>query len=153
MFPWIEWQRDLWRFGSAKRGIQREYKAKYAAAEIAGKSRDELWTIIEDRMRAESYVDEEIVRAETSYLYAIAYRLRVPAPDHADKKLWIEAAIGGTLQILTDKALSDFRAAIRRERNERWQYWELRLKVLGVVLTGLTGAIGALIGLVATFKR
>ena len=60
---------------------------------------------------------------------------------------------GSPQRILTEAALTDFRSAIRRERNERWQYWELRLKVLGALLAGLTGAAGTLIGLIAIWKN
>ena len=48
---------------------------------------------------------------------------------------------------LTDKALADFRAAIRNEQKERWQFWELRAKIVTALVTGLTGVIGTLIGL------
>jgi hypothetical protein len=83
-------------------------------------------------------------------LFEIAYRLRIPTPDYTRNDLWIREGVSSRL---TDAALADFRAAIRKEQTERWQYWELRLKVLGVIFTGLTGVIGALIGLIATFKK
>jgi hypothetical protein len=138
---------------AARRHIFRQYKAKYDAAEKAGKTREELWAILEDRFREERRVDEEVIYAETSYLYEMAYRLRITAPDHSNKELWNMTSYIGVRKTLTEKALTDFRAAIRQERNERWQYWELRLKVLGVLLTGLTGAIGTLIGLIAILKK
>ena len=153
MFPWIKLQGELWKLGSDRRRIFRQYKVKYDEAEKAGKSREELWAILEDRFREERCTDEEVIYAETSYLFEIAYRLRIPSPDHMNKELWNKTSYIGPRQILTDKALADFRAAIRQERNERWQYWELRLKVLGVLLTGLTGAIGTLIGLIAILKK
>ena len=51
------------------------------------------------------------------------------------------------------KEMSELRLAIRKERNERWQFWELRLKVLAQVAIALTGVIGATIGLVATLLK
>jgi hypothetical protein len=51
------------------------------------------------------------------------------------------------------REISELRLAIRNERNERWKYWELRLKVITAFVVALTGAIGAAIGLVATFRR
>lgn len=51
------------------------------------------------------------------------------------------------------KEMAELRLAIRKERNERWQFWELRLKVVVQLAFALTGVIGAAIGLVATLKR
>jgi hypothetical protein len=51
------------------------------------------------------------------------------------------------------KEMAELRLAIRKERNERWQFWELRLKVVVQLAFALTGALGAAIGLVATLKR
>ena len=51
------------------------------------------------------------------------------------------------------KELSELRLAIRKERNERWQFWELRLKVLAAFATALTGAIGVTVGLIATLRK
>ncbi len=51
------------------------------------------------------------------------------------------------------KEISELRLAIRNERNERWKFWELRLKVLTAFAVALTGAIGAAIGLVATLRK
>jgi hypothetical protein len=153
IFPWLSLQRELWRLSRDRRRIQRQYAAKYAAAEKEGKSKDELWALLTDKSGENRYVDESIIAAETSYLFEVAYRLRIPVPDYSNKELWVETSYVGHRQILTDKALADFRTAIRKEQNERWQYLELRLKVLGVLLTGLTGAIGALIGLIAIYKK
>jgi hypothetical protein len=50
------------------------------------------------------------------------------------------------------KEMAELRLAIRKERNERWQFWELRLKVVVQLAFALTGALGAAIGLVATLK-
>jgi hypothetical protein len=130
-----------------------KYKADLAAAEKAGKSQKELFAIAEDSFRDERYIDDEAIQAETSYLFSVAHHLRVPVPDHLNNALWTGAASGGVQRILTESALSDFRAAVCKERNERWQYWELRLKVLGVLLTGLIGTIGTLIGLIAIWRK
>jgi hypothetical protein len=39
-----------------------------------------------------------------------------------------------------------------KEKNERWQYWELRTKVVVALATALTGLVGALIGWAAIWK-
>ena len=151
MFPRARLQWQVWKLSLDRRRVWREWRAKYTKAQKDGKSQKELWALEEDRMRDETYVDDAIIEAETSYLIQMAHRLRVPQPDYFKEEIWKDSYTGK--RCLTQAALADFRTAIRRELNERWQYWELRLKVLGVLLTGLTGAIGALIGLVATYRR
>lgn len=150
MFPWFHLQRQLRWLNRERRRLQRLHAMNYSTAEKAGKSREELWPLIETSSRDYSHLDDQIIEAETSYLFEIAYRLRIPTPDYARKDLWV---INGINRRLTDSALADFRAAIWKEQTERWQYWELRLKVVVVVFTGLTGVLGALIGLIATFKK
>jgi hypothetical protein len=51
------------------------------------------------------------------------------------------------------KEMSELRLVIRKERNERWQFWELRLRVLIAFAGALTGAIGAAIGLIAILRK
>lgn len=51
------------------------------------------------------------------------------------------------------KEMSELRLVIRNERNERWRFWELRLKVLTAFAGALTGAIGAAIGLIAILRK
>lgn len=58
----------------------------------------------------------------------------------------------GNQQMLQREPLADLRAAVRKEQNARWQYWEIRMKVVGTLLTAATGAMGALIGLIAIWK-
>ena len=148
MFPWIKWKPESWRLRASRKNLLREYQQKYQTAEKSGKSQDDLWRLLEERARHDRFIDEQMIAAETSYLYEIAYRLRVPAPNYTDKTLWEEGSSGPASRILTEMALSDFRTAVRDERNERWQYWELRLKVITALSTGLTGVVGALIGLI-----
>jgi len=71
--------------------------------------------------------------------------------DWSDTKALDLVAIGEYDQIR--KEMSELRLAIRKERNERWQFWELKLKVLTQLAIALTGVIGAAIGLIATLKR
>jgi hypothetical protein len=85
---------------------------------------------------------------ETSDLLRRAAREKVPTPDDDDEDAWIEARGGG--YYLTASAYANLRAAIRRERNEKWDF---RLKVFGLLGTTTIGILGALIGLVAALKK
>jgi hypothetical protein len=155
MFDWLRYKLELWSIVREQRRIDRlfERNAKeYAEAQknegYEGKVPKSIQRLNRDILTLEA----KALLAETIYLYSLAHKLRVPTPNDSKPELWTEGLFAGSKR-LTDEAFADFRATVRKEQNERWQYWELRLKVLGVVLTGLTGAIGALIGLVATFKR
>jgi hypothetical protein len=97
-------------------------------------------------------VDEQIREAETSYLYEVAYRLRIPVPDYSKNELWTNS-IRTHRRLLSETALADFRAAIRKEQNERWQLLELRLKIVMGLATALTGVMGTLIGLIAFWRK
>ena|ERR1035437_2807078 len=64
IFPWLSLQRELWRLSRDRRRIQRQYAAKYAAAEKEGKSKDELWALLTDKSGEDRYVDESIIAAQ-----------------------------------------------------------------------------------------
>jgi hypothetical protein len=91
---------------------------------------------------------EEYDQAHTCYLARQASHLGVALPS---KDGWYECRkIGG--QALMTSGAADLRAAIRKEKNERWAFWEVRIKVLGALFAGATGLVGALIGLVTVWK-
>ncbi|MBI5263851.1 MAG: hypothetical protein HY852_18740 [Bradyrhizobium sp.] len=73
-------------------------------------------------------------------------------PPHSDEEAWEKSTNIGGYQ-LTQKGYAALRAELRKEKNERWQWWELRSKVLIAVATSLTGLFGALIGWLALFKK
>ncbi|MFZ3337973.1 MAG: hypothetical protein WA776_19655 [Xanthobacteraceae bacterium] len=91
------------------------------------------------------YIDEQIIEAETSYLYEVAYRLRIPVPEYSKNELWTNSTRTHR-RLLNETALADFRAAIRKEQNVRWQL------LIGLA-TALTGVIGTLIGLIALWRK
>jgi hypothetical protein len=77
-----------------------------------------------------------------------AAREKVPIPDNEDDEAWHEAIGGG--YFLSTAAYANLRAAIRKERNEKWEF---RLKVMGFLASSGIGLIGALIGLVSALKN
>jgi hypothetical protein len=96
------------------------------------------------------YIDE-IIQIETRKLCRQAARYGVLV-SWENPDFWESSRVIGGRQ-LTDKGFYELRSAIRKEKNERWAYWELRLKVLGGFATAITGAAGALIGLFAIWKK
>jgi outer membrane lipopolysaccharide assembly protein LptE/RlpB len=152
MYSWLHYRRDLRRHLSQRRQIQKRYFTLAKQAEKEGKKTDEIFEILGHRDQEILSVDEQIREAETSYLYEVAYRLRIPVPDYSKNELWTNS-IRTHRRLLSETALADFRAAIRKEQNERWQLLELRLKIVMGLATALTGVMGTLIGLIAFWRK
>lgn len=98
--------------------------------------------------QAKYAVMNQISVLETSDLLRRAAREKVPTPDNDDEDAWIEARGGG--YYLSQTAYAGLRAAIRKERNEKWDFG---LKVFGLIGSTTIGTIGALIGLVTALKK
>jgi hypothetical protein len=111
-------------------------------------SSEEREKLISDVDQERVPIEEEITAATVSYLFELAYHHRVPTPNFAELEPWEISVYTGRRQ-LTEKAQAEFRKTIRDEQKERWQLWELRVKITTALVTGLTGAIGAMIGLIA----
>jgi outer membrane lipopolysaccharide assembly protein LptE/RlpB len=152
MYSWLHYMRDLRGHLSQSRQIQKRYFTLAKQAEKDGKKTDKIFEILGHRDQEIMSVDEQIREAETSYLYEVAYRLRIPVPDYSKNELWTNS-VRTHRHLLSETALADFRAAIRKEQNERWQLLELRLKIVMGLATALTGVMGTLIGLIAFWRK
>lgn len=152
MFAWLRYCWRLWGINREERRIRSAFsklrKIAKAKAELGEESSTD-WLAKE--IIQISLTNDEREGIKTDYLVDRARRYGVPVPDRHDQALWFrnEALI---IQYLRPQAFADLRSAIRRERNEVWQFWELRMKVLVILFTAATGAIGALIGLIAIWK-
>jgi hypothetical protein len=145
VFSAIKYQWQVWRLNRELDRIDRHYRA---IAKSGGQSAklNAPWTSA--GAEEKYYVMNQISVLETSYLLRRASREKVPTPDNDDEEAWIEARGGG--YYLSSVAYSNLRAAIRKERNEKWDF---RLKVFGLVGSTAVGVIGALIGLVTALKK
>jgi hypothetical protein len=143
VFSGIEYQWRVWQLNRELDRIERHYRAK---GDVAANASALPWSSPE--LTAKYTVMNKISVLETTYLLRRAARQKVPTPDNDDQDAWIEARGGGWY--LSDFAYSNLRAAIRKERNERWDFG---LKVFGLVGSTAIGTIGALIGLVAALKK
>lgn len=142
MFSAIKYQWQVWRLNRELDRIDRRDRAnreadKGAAANATPWPSEAKYTVM-----------NRISVLETAYLLRRATHEKVPMPDNDDEDAWIEARGGGFY--LTNLAYSNLRAAIRKERNEKWDF---RLKVFGLVGSTAIGTIGALIGLVTALKK
>ena len=150
MFDYLRAKRELQSLNKSVTRTSAAYKKELEAARKEKKSRDEIYGIQQSEYQECRIYLDEIDQINTRLLCAQANRLGVPVP--TDEGSWDESNIIGG-RALTTKAFAELRTAMRKEQNERWAYWELRLKVLAAVFTAVTGAAGALIGLIAIWKK
>lgn len=153
MIEWLKNQWNMWQVGRYMRRADRRHKREVREAKKQGKSEDEIRSIQEDYF-AECAIDQDELNAiESRHLVRKAIEYHIPLPASGNKEAWQRSPLDASSRYLTPKAMAELRSAVRKEQNERWQFWELRLKVITALLAGVTGAIGALIGLFATLKH
>jgi len=98
-------------------------------------------------------MEDELTQIETRQLCRKAHRYGIVVPyQYSHPELWEESRSIGGWQ-LNEEGFARLRGDIRRERNDRWQFWELRLRVLTALAAALAGAFGAAIGLIATWRK
>ena len=136
----------LRKLRASDRATTKTYDALRKRAKAENKSTTELHEIDREEHFERSIDWDQISKLNSSVVCREATRLGVPIP--RSDEMWEESnVIGG--RYLSEKGFSELRSALRKEKNERWAYWELRLKVTVGFLTALTGVAGALIGLAA----
>jgi hypothetical protein len=148
MFSAIKYQLQIWRLNRELERIDRRYLPA-REAEKGANANPPPWS--GEYGQARYALMGRIRVLETSDLLRRAARERVPAPDDGDENAWLEAHGGGWF--LSDAAFAALRSAIRKERNEKWDFRFKVLGVLGLFVSMATGFIGALIGLVAALKK
>jgi hypothetical protein len=141
VFSAIKYQWQVWRLNRQMDNVERHYRSKDAPDAPQVSFNQEEW-------QAKHAVWLKIARLETAYLLRRASREKVPTPDYEDEQSWIETKAEGFY--LSEHGYANLRAAIRKERNEKWDF---RLKVLGLLGSTAIGTIGALIGLVTALKK
>ena len=93
--------------------------------------------------------EDERAVLETMRLLSRAYHYGLPLPNG---DVW-DTSLRGNRQMLRRETLGQLRTAVRNEEKERWQYWDLRFKVIIMLMTSTAGVIGTLIGLVAVWNK
>lgn len=134
----------LRKLRASDRATEKAYGLIKAKAEAEKKGANELYEIGRNAHFERLIYLDEIDQINSNELCRKANRLGVPIP--RGDEMWEESSVIGG-RSLTVKGMSELRVALRKEKNEQWAYWELRVKVLGGFLTALTGVAGALIGL------
>jgi hypothetical protein len=149
-FPeyWLKRRRLM---AQLKRGYKADDKA-VAKARAAKASAQDIHDLKYEQAQENWLLEDELQQLESRYLCLQANKHRVPIPPHSDKELWEESNNISGWQ-LTAKGFASLRADLRKEKNERWQWWELRIKVLVALATALTGLVGAIIGWIALAKH
>lgn len=137
---------ELRKLRGADNLTAKAFEKDRVAARKENKGRAEVEKLAEDERFERSIYQDQISMIQTRRLCGTANRIGVPILWNAD--LWDESTVMGG-RYLSEKGFSELRSAIRKERNERWAYWELRMKVIIGLSTAVTGVVGTLIGLAA----
>jgi len=145
MFSAMKYQWQIWQLNRELDRIEKRYRST-REAEKGANANPPPWSSAYGEARYT--VMNRISVLETSYLLRRAAHEKVPTPDDDDQDAWIEARGGG--YYLSQSAYANLRAAIRKERNEKWDF---RLKVFGLLGSTTIGMLGALIGLVSALKK
>lgn len=137
-----------WRVRQLNRRLDRVEKIYQAKRKALQRSGQPSPSFSPEEWRDQNAINAEIYKLETAYLLRRAAREKVPIPDSEDEEAWHEAATGG--YFLSTGAYANLRAAIRKERSEKWDF---RLKIMSFLASSGIGLIGALIGLVSALKK
>jgi hypothetical protein len=145
MWSAIKFQWQVRKLNRQRDRVEEIYQEKRKALKSGGQP---ISNFSAEEWSDQSIINAEIYKLETTYLLRRAAREKVPTPDNEDEDAWHEAIGGG--YFLSTTAYANLRGAIRKERNEKWEF---RFKVLGFLATSAIGLVGALIGLVSALKK
>jgi hypothetical protein len=142
----------LWKVRRELAKADRQY---YRTLRESGKKEDhctgEPWYA--DWMIANISAEAEERKAISNGLVSQARQLYLPVPPLDTGENWDSGFDNPPTRYLTDKAMTELRSTIRKERMERRAVIEWWFKVVGGAVGILTGLVGALIGLLAVWKK
>jgi hypothetical protein len=153
MFDALKYYRTIRRLNAELNRTCKAHSAIIERRKKDGLSGDELHNLEQELVFDEWEIEDRIKSLMSRRLCKEAASYRVPIPSHNDEDVWEKSDRSFIGYFLTPKGYAELRAAVRKEKNERWQSWALRLQVLGPILAGLTGAMGALIGLLTIWFK
>lgn len=144
-FDYLKYRIALGRLHRQKDQLRRLYAKDIEEARARKASHDEILGIHGSEHNEQELVDAEIGELTTTYWLREAERRLIPRPDFEDKSNWREHRVTGS-SWLSEKAISQLRTEVRRERREAWEYWQVR----GSLIVGL---MGAAIGIISVWKK
>jgi hypothetical protein len=125
-----------------RRATQEFYDKEYRKAETADAEQSVLALMFQEV----GVLDEEIGFLVSQYVQKEAAHLQIPTPPFSQTSgKWVEGDYTDKWR-LSSEQVHKLRAAVRKEKKERWELWQSRL-------TLLIGFGGMLIGLVSVLKK
>ena len=150
MLSWVKYKVQIWGLDRAQARTRKAFDKE--RRQKAPLSSADAYKINDQEHFETRMIDDERSETKTYRLLDQAQHYDLPTPAWDDEEAWDKSSNMG-VKFLKPKAFADLRSAVRKEQNELWQYWELRLKVVSAILVGLTGVMGTLIGLIATWRN
>jgi hypothetical protein len=118
------------------------YRKLIEQARVDKKPHEEINGLIHEQMMETEITEAKLYHLLTQRLLQIAAHHLVPRPEFkTEGGAWVQSPVTGRWH-LTVEAISELRAAIRKEKKESSEHWRMWP-------AALTGIIGALIGLVS----
>ena len=141
--------RRHWAQIASLRNRRREISDEYAALRSRAKQdktpRDDIEQLYHSETIDTDEIDDDIEHLETTYWLDQARSLSVPIAEHDKQGCWKQSSIDGTRRLSPDYR-AELMSAVRRERRERREPWQIGF-------TLFIGLIGALIGLASVLKK
>lgn len=144
-FEYLKYRIALWRLHRQREQLRRSYAKDLEQARARKAKREEIDEIQSGEMHEHELIDSEIAELTNVYWIREAEKRLVPRPDYNDKSNWKEDRVTGR-PWLSDKAISQLRSEVRRERREAWEYWQVRGSLL-------IGVLGTIIGIISVWKK
>jgi hypothetical protein len=142
----------LWKI---RRDLAKADRRYYRTLRESGKKEDdctgEPWYA--EWMFANISAEAEERKAISDGLVSQARQLYLPSPPLDNGENWDSDGGIPPTRYLSERAMTELRSAIRKERMERRAVIEWWFKVVGGAVGILTGLVGALIGLLAVWKK
>lgn len=145
MQGWLRYRWEYYRLKRSYRRTEKWFEAAIRKANKENKKREERRDLEQESYHELGIIDDEIKMLVSRRLISVANRYFLPTPDFLGDH-WEECDFG---RYLTNEAMKELRAEIRKERAEKRQDWQGAL----FWISGLTGIIGAITGLVAVLKK
>lgn len=142
---WLRYRRDLWLISKERKRIRRRYARIYRQAVRNKRGSDELFAITAEQFEELARLDDQRSETDSIYLVQRANAVRIPTPDYVEQCAWKISHRTG-MRRLNEDAVARLESAIRKEKQDRLQLWERRVKIFASAATAVIGFMGTLIG-------
>jgi hypothetical protein len=122
--------------------VSRDFAEHFKLAKKRNEGRDEIESLRHEENTELNIIDYEIETLTTSYYLNVARHKFLEIPSRDNNGYWVESSLDPSQKVLSNKAISELRGKIRKDRKEY-------LSIIAIIISAITGLTGAAIGLIA----